>query len=173
MLHNLICFFLVTSCRIDLQEDSLKLEQRKVVLTERAITVLNENIGKWSLCGSNYVVYDDRGTRVTKRYADLIAGDFNGDGRQDFAVLINTATNGYLVALLASDSTYGVQVIDSSGCNDGTIIDLVPEGTTEYDLITKTPHTYTTDAIGFGYYEKSGGTYFFQDGRFRYLSTSD
>ena len=174
MKRLLICFSLFMFFRVQAQDDTLGFEPRTVNLDGSSKVILNQRFGQWELCDSYVYKYDDeQGIPIAKSYSDVIAGDFDGDGERDFAALIKTSEICYLVVLFRTNQSYTLHVIDSSHFDFETIIWLVPKDMTEYELTTQKPHRHKADAIGFGYYGKGGGTYFYYCGEFHFLYISD
>ncbi len=113
---------------------------------------------------------------------DLIAGDFDGNGQTDYAVLIEhgiiAGANGtpighraHLLAFLQWKPGFKLYVVDDEG--GGDYLTLARKGTQGYDYETQQNFIYQHDTISTGIFEKAGSSYLFEHGRFRAIITSD
>ena len=111
----------------------------------------------------------------------LISGDFDGDGRIDYAALIRHGKilNGqrqsigsryYLVAFLRRGRGYRMHVIKDP---DGEYICLAKKGSRDYNYEAQKEITYANDAIMTGIFEKGGSSYVYKAGRFLSFVSSD
>jgi hypothetical protein len=111
----------------------------------------------------------------------LIGGDFDGNGRPDYAALIQHGKilNGhgeavgpryYLVALLRRGTGYRMYVIKDP---DGEYLCLAKKGTRDYNYDEQKEITYANDAIMTGIFEKGGSSYVYKNGRFLSFVSSD
>jgi len=106
---------------------------------------------------------------------NVVQGDFDGDGAQDTAVLLNAqrtrqATQ-YIGASLARPEGFRLYLISEPYCGDG--ISVVPKGAKAEDLRTGRPVTYRSDGIHAYCFEKAGGTYVFRNNRWQLIVDSD
>jgi hypothetical protein len=112
---------------------------------------------------------------------DLISGDFDGDGRADYAALIFHGTTRVeqnevvgpdfkLVIFLARDQTYQLQVIEDPG---GEYIELIHKGDRLYDYEAQKEFTLEHDAIDAIIFEKGATSYVYENGCFRAIITGD
>lgn len=110
---------------------------------------------------------------------NLIRGDWNGDGRMDYAVLIeqgklkNTANEiiedrRLLIAFVKNRKGFRYSQFDG-----GDFIQLMKKGAKDYDYNTGKDFRYKTDAIFSGIWEKSGVSYVWEKGKFVEIVTSD
>lgn len=143
--------------------------------------LLNRNFPDWSF---PEVSEDDcaavRECGGPEAYAQMIKGDFNGDGRTDYAVLIQQSAEAndkgiarplivHIVAFFRKPGGYKMQPVTSEG---GNALILMPKGGEDYDYEGQRNFTYPRDSIFSG--EGMGGTsYIWENGRFRALTTSD
>lgn len=108
-------------------------------------------------------------------YPEMIIGDFDGNGRSDYAVLIDgdparPANFGiYIVAFLASDSSYRIKVVTHEG---GDSLLLMRRGSPDFDYETQHEFIYSNDAI-FSGVGMGGYSYLYENGKFRAIITSD
>ena len=112
---------------------------------------------------------------------DLISGDFDGDGRADYAALIFHGTTRVeqnqvvgpdfsLVIFVAREQGYQLRVIEDPG---GEYIQLIHKGDGGYDYETQKEFTYQHDAIDAIIFEKAATSYIYENGGFRAIITGD
>jgi hypothetical protein len=110
----------------------------------------------------------------------LIHGDFDGDGRLDYAVLIehgsatdNTGAvigpNVYVIAFLEGGSGYRMRTVTREG---GGCLQLMRKGDGDYDYEEQREFTYAHDTI-FSGWGMGGTSYLYENGKFRAIITSD
>ena len=112
-------------------------------------------------------------------YAQLIQGDFDGDGRVDHAVLIQYGSiidrgvvigpRTYIVAFLHEQDKYKMKIVTREG---GGCLQLMRKGDSDYDYEAQREFTYQQDTImsGLG---MGGSSYLYEKGKFRAIVTSD
>jgi hypothetical protein len=143
--------------------------------------LLNRNFPGWSF---PEVSEDDCGAvrecGGPEAYAQMIDGDFNGDGLEDCAVLLQQSAEAndkgvakplmvYIVAFFRKSGGYKMQLITSEG---GSALILMHKGEPDYDYGAQRDFTYPRDAI-FSGIGMGGTSYIYENGRFRALTTSD
>jgi len=112
---------------------------------------------------------------------DLISGDFDGDGRADYAALIFHGTTRVeqnevvgpdfsLVIFMAQDQGYRLHVIEDPG---GEHIELIHKGDNRYDYETQKTFILEHDAIDAIIFEKGATSYVYENGGFRAIITGD
>jgi hypothetical protein len=113
-------------------------------------------------------------------FAQLIQGDFDGDGRLDYAVLIEVESGTddrglvsrpayYVVAFLARRNEYRMRMVTQEG---GGCLQLMPKGEGDYDYDAQRGFTYSRDTI-FSGGGCCGSSYLYEHGKFRGVITSD
>jgi hypothetical protein len=113
-------------------------------------------------------------------FPQLIQGDFDGDGRLDYAVLIEeesgTDDRGlvnrpdvYIVAFLAKRNEYRMRIVTHEG---GGCLQLMRKGDRDYDYEAQREFTYVHDTI-FSGMGMGGTSYLYENGKFRAIITSD
>lgn len=113
---------------------------------------------------------------------NLIAGDFDGDGRTDYAALvehgITTDNNGvpvghdqHLLAFLQRKD--GFKLYELNECDGGDYIYLAKKGDKDYNYEQQREITYEHDAICTAIWEKAGSSYVFEKDHFRCFVSSD
>ena len=111
----------------------------------------------------------------------LISGDFDGNGRLDYAALIQhgkilnehgkaIGSQYYLVAFLRKGIGYRMFVIKNP---DGEYLCLAKKGTRDYNYEEQKEITYANDGIMTGILEKGGSSYVYENGRFRSFVSGD
>jgi hypothetical protein len=113
-------------------------------------------------------------------FAQLIQGDFDGDGRLDYAVLIElesgTDDRGlvsrpavYIVAFLARRNEYRMRMVTHEG---GDCLQLFRKGEGDYDYEAQREFTYPLETV-FSGMGMGGSSYLYENGKFRAIITSD
>jgi len=143
--------------------------------------LLNRNFPGWSL---PEVSEDDCGAvrecGGLEAYAQMIKGDFNDDGLQDYAVLIQQSAEAndkgvakplivHIVAFFRKAAGYQMHLVTSEG---GSALILMRKGESDYDYEGERDFTYPRDSI-FSGMGMGGTSYIYEHGRFRALTTSD
>lgn len=111
----------------------------------------------------------------------VIRGDFDGNGRLDYAALIRRGNyfnsqgqaigpRYYLVVFLRRTTHYKMHVIKDPG---GEYIGLAKKGTRDYNYNEQKEITYARDSIFTGIFEKGGLSYVYKKGRFISFISSD
>ena len=102
---------------------------------------------------------------------DLIRGDWNGDGKTDYAVLLENEKDPnkkITIALIKSRSSYSAYILDGYDC-----IMSMKKGDKDYNFETRKTFRYKRDAIFTYHWEKGGDSFVFEKGKFRAILTSD
>jgi hypothetical protein len=113
-------------------------------------------------------------------FAQLIQGDFDDDGRLDYAVLIEVESGtddrglvsrpaGYILAFLARRNEYKMRMVTHEG---GGCLQIMPKGEVDYDYDAQREFTYSHDTI-FSGGGCCGSSYLYEHGKFRAIITSD
>ena len=100
----------------------------------------------------------------------VISGDFDGNGKLDYAALIQHSSRYYLVAFLRQAADYKMYIIRNP---DGEYIILGRKGTQDYNYNKQRTITYANDSILTCIFEKGGSSYVFKKGRFVSFVSSD
>jgi len=112
---------------------------------------------------------------------DLISGDFDGDGRTDFAALIIhgvtrveksevVGPDPAIVVFLSKDYGFDLSVIDNPG---GEYLMLNVKGAQAFDFERQQEITFTHDVIDAVILEKGATSYVYEQGHFRAIITGD
>ena len=152
-------------------------------LPPEAQALLNDKYPGWTFAPveDEIVRYVERqGARGTR--PDLIAGDFDGDGRTDYAALVAhgiveggdgvpVGPRVRLLAFMQREKGFKLFVVDDWG--GGDYICLARKGEQGYDYETQENFVYEHDAICAVIWEKAATSYVYEHGKWRAVITSD
>jgi hypothetical protein len=99
---------------------------------------------------------------------NLIKGDWNADGKTDYAVLIQKNKETQTIAFLRDDNSYKHFTLDG-----GDNIGLLKKGEKGYNYEKQKDFIYQNDAISVGFWEKGGNAYMWRKNKFISIVTSD
>ncbi len=102
---------------------------------------------------------------------NLIKGDWNGDGKTDYAVLLEKVNNpegSIIIVLMKARKNYESYILGAYDC-----IMSVKKGERDYDFDSGKYFRYKNDAIFTYIWEKAGVTYIWKKGKFDVITTSD
>jgi hypothetical protein len=105
----------------------------------------------------------------------LVSGDFDGDGRADYAIKINYKGKWYAIVFFDRGGDYKEYVL-MSGENtpdSGIYLLLYKKGDNCLNFETGKRFVLQNDAVEIGFYEKASIVYIYHDGRFDKVLTSD
>ena len=153
-------------------------------LPEAINSTLSKKFPGWRLSKVSGDVQQFFGERFPGSRPNLIKGDFDGDGRTDYAVLIEHsnfdkagAAFSHVVetlALLKRGAGYRLFILqESAPANLEMYLNLARKGEAGRVFQTGRKFRYPNDSISVSYFEKAGGTYIFRKGNFRYVTESD
>ena len=129
-----------------------------------------------------------RGWRFAKLAPDLrrllavndspewVKGDYDGDGKIDYAVnIVNEGSDNpqKIVVLLSRSSGFEQHVLESGPISTFTFLHPVRKGESRTDVTTDKTYTMPTDALDVIYEEKGGVTYLFNRDHFRRIVSGD
>jgi hypothetical protein len=100
----------------------------------------------------------------------VIGGDFDGNGRRDFAILVQRRARYYLIVFLRRTADYKMYVVKDP---NGEYLSLARKGSRDYNYNEQKEITYANDAIVTGIFEKGGSSYVFKNGRLLSFVSSD
>lgn len=145
---------------------------------------LNVSYPGWRFSIVDAEVSDFISQRFPGAKPNLISGDFDGDGEADFAMLIEhtnfdepgTAITHIMetLAFIKRGNGYTKYVLEeASGANPIVYLTLAKKGSRGREFESGKKFRYPNDSIGISFFEKAGGTYIFENGKFRYVNESD
>ena len=140
---------------------------------------LNRRFPGWKFAEVSKEVRQFFETEMMGKSPNLIDGDFDGNGKRDYAVLITHGKARYgkltwprslLIVFLRKSSGYRMHVIKEP---NGEYLCLARKGEKDFNYDEQKEITYANDAILTGIFEKGGSSYVFENGRFRTFVSSD
>lgn len=148
---------------------------RLLSLPWEAREVITKEFGNWEFFDSAIPYFDSTGTRRAWEYADLIEGDFNDDKRRDFALLVKPyeINAGFLVVLFNKETGFELNILEKISYYKDFVLFLNEKGTIDYDYDKGSQFVLPIDGIELSTYEKGGTTYYWKDGQFIKVATSD
>lgn len=120
---------------------------------------------------------DDLATYAKQKNLEtnIAQADFDGDGIRDTAVLVIVPTGGrqvqYIAVCLERKTHLELHLIREPYCGDG--ISVARKGQTVHNFETGKNVTYRTNGVHAYCFEKAGGTYLYENGRFELVVDSD
>ena len=108
---------------------------------------------------------------------NLVKGDWNGDGKEDYAALIEYGSEKvddkmmpmvWTIAFIKSPKGYSHYKLEG-----GDYIQVVKKGKKDFNAETNKNFVHKTDAIFSGIWEKSGTVYVWDKTKFKSVITSD
>jgi hypothetical protein len=161
--------------------------QPRSILLPTAIKVsLDRRYPGWSFATVSQDVTQLFGSypRLAGALPHLIKGDFDGDGKADYAVLIvhgkvlNAAgvaveRGEKLIVFLRRGRSYKSRRLENEAYIADVYLALARKGEKAYNYETNRTFTYENDAIDLCYFEKGGTSYIYRKGRFRRVITGD
>lgn len=153
---------------------------QQLSLPKDCVKVLNKKYKGWKMAtvANDVVDWFQKSKQLFK--PNLIKGDWNGDKKTDYAVLIEVGKvqlNGgsyepkvLLIAFVNTSKSYTFHLL-----NDGNYeyIAFLKKGGRDYNWETEKNFFYKNDAIFTGYFEKAGSSYIWRKGKFISIVTSD
>ena len=98
-------------------------------------------------------------------------GDYDGDGRRDSAVLLQTGTDRAVAVCLAGKKRTRLRIIRQPYCDD--VLYTSKAGEEHYNYETDKNEQLKRDGIGVECFEKAGATYVYENRTFRRIIDSD
>ena len=149
------------------------LQAQSIKLTEDCRKNLNSKFREWTFAR---IPADIKKYYLRERHFEqshLITGDWNGDGKRDYAVLLerknkSAADANLIVAFLKRGNGYGYFSLEGSDC-----LMSVKKGSKAFDFEKQKSFRYRTDGIFSYIWEKAGVTYVWENNAFRAIATSD
>jgi hypothetical protein len=151
---------------------------RKINLPESAKSALNTYYGRWDYCKGEVPAFDPKGKHIGWEYADVIKGDFNGDGNTDYAVLVRLSDSiesrqSNLAVLFGKGNQFVVLVVRADYYSSDNILYLQKRGKSIEDVEAGKIIKLKYDAIDDAIFEKVSTTYYYHDGRFSAIFSGD
>jgi hypothetical protein len=157
--------------------------QRSVQLPINVRSALNKRFRNWKFAAVDSDIRKFLRENVSAdARPEIIEGDFDGNGKSDYAVYIVHGKDSRrmltAVALMRKRARVEVHILDSGipspkpvSFSSGLV--LAKKGVEAYDYHTDRKFRYRHDAIILSDFEKAGVSYIYENGRFRSIVTSD
>ncbi len=148
----------------------------------------SENLDKkyvdWSFLKQNVEVSSFYRSYFKNGVPSLVKGDFDGNGLEDMAALVAYPNTIYseksishlydLVVLLNKKNNYQLVIIESKiPENDIVYLSLIKKGTSIAEFDSAKTFLLKNDSFSFSFFEKAGSVYYFMNGKFHTVTTSD
>ena len=101
----------------------------------------------------------------------VAAGDFDGNGESDQAVLVGTSDSTKIAVCLFKQHGVTLRLIEQPYCSD--YVAMSPARSEHYNYETDATERIERDGISVGCFEKAGATYVYEHGTFRRIVDSD
>jgi hypothetical protein len=109
-------------------------------------------------------------TDLDPKMASVAAGDYDGDGRTDVAVLLESAAADRTMVVVFMSRTGSLPVTAGDGSG---YLGTISRGSRGHDYETERDFTYTSDAIFTGDFRCCGASFIWRDGKFVRVATDD
>jgi hypothetical protein len=137
--------------------------------------ILNRNYPGWKMGAVSIEVDNFFKGKKFNFMPVLVSGDFDGDGRADYAIKINYKRKWHAILFLARGGNYKEYVL-LAGENFPDLdvyFSLNKKGEKGFNFETGKHFIYQNDAVEIGFYGKASIAYVYQDGSFNKVFTSD
>ncbi len=105
---------------------------------------------------------------------NLVCGDFDGDGRDDYGIKINFKGKWYAIAFLRRGGDYKQYVLRAGNVPDLDVyLFLYEKGGKGFNIETGKYFIFKNDSVGIGFYEKASIAYIYRNSNFAEVFTSD
>lgn len=149
-------------------------------LPREIVAILDRDHHGWALVDNFAVLREPvvatQNLDTSRSHPNFVWGDFDGDGRQDYAVYVTVpgalGRERLLVAFLRREASFRSHVL-ARGTTLADYIWVAKKGTRYYDHGTERYFRLTHDAIDAVTIEKSATTYVYERGTFRAVTTAD
>jgi hypothetical protein len=152
-----------------------------IELPAEARNTLNVKFPDWKYAVCSAEVRDFLKQEHPNANPNLISGDFDGNGRADYAAMINhgvtrveddrlAGPDPAIVVFLAQEHGFEFAVIEDPG---GEYLMLIRKGDKAFDFERQQEFTFERDAIDAIIFEKGATSYVYEQGHFRAIITGD
>lgn len=132
--------------------------------------MLNRRFSGWKFTDVNPEVRQFFKEHRKRASPVAISGDFDGNSRRDYAVLVQWRSQSYLIIFLRRTADYKMYVVKDP---DGEYLYLARKGSRDFNYNEQKEITYANDAIVTGIFEKGASSYVFKNGKFRSFVSGD
>jgi len=157
--------------------------QKTMTLPREVMVILDNEYTGWSLVDNFSVlrepVLSHLNLNTSKSHPNLVWGDFDGDGKRDYAVFVERKTASgeerLLVAFLRRSNSFQMHLLERAVylAYIADYIWLAGKGSRQYDHERRRYFRLEHDGIEAVVIEKASVTYIFQSGRFQRIITTD
>jgi len=158
--------------------------QSRKSLPSPILNQLDAKFPGWRFAQNSHDVKDFFAKTFPKAIPSLIKGDFDRNGKPDFAILIehsNFAKAGKelthvveVLAFLKRGASYKRISLNSGSPADNELyLNLAKKGKIGKVFATNKKFAYRHDSISLSFFEKASGTYVWKNGKFVYVYESD
>lgn len=136
----------------------------------------------WRFAAPHKIIEASYQKRIFPNHLSLLTGDFDGNGRGDYALYIYygdySARKLCVLAVLQKNNGSKIHIlreipVDADPVADESYLLLAPKGSKEFDHETHKNFTLSRDAITFVILQKAAETFIYHDGNFRRIVTGD
>jgi len=146
-------------------------QAQSIKLPSECQKILKTKFRSWKMANVPDEIKDYYKRERAFELANLIKGDWNGDGKTDYAILLDNKANverRIILVLMKAKRSYKSYFLDGSDC-----IMSAKKGQKDYSFDTGKNFRYKNDAIFNYIWEKAGVTYVWEKGKFGIITTSD
>jgi len=141
--------------------------------------ILNNTFRGWELASIKKEINDYHRKMKFSFAPNLVKGDWNGDGKIDYAVLIKKGRLKNSQGEVIGDPRFTLLFVKTKKSfksfrfEGSDYIHLMKKGTKDYDYKTNKTFRYKNDTVFDGFWEKGGVSYVWKNGKFLKIVTSD
>ncbi len=154
-------------------------QAQSINLPNECQKILNKNFRGWKLAKIQKEIVKYHRRNNFPYAPNLVKGDWNGDGKIDYAVLIEQGKLENSRGEVIGEHRFTVVFVRTQKSfksflfNGGDYIELMKKDSKDYNYETDKNFRYKTDAIFDGIWEKAGVSYVWKKGKFVEIVTSD
>lgn len=149
-------------------------QAQRITLPAECARILDQKFKGWKMAKVNKEVADWLKKSKLPFAPNLIKGDFDGDAKTDFAVLIQQTVDSQpmnsTIVFMKSAKSYKIFSLKGS---DGDYLVFEKKGNKAFDHEKNKGFVYKTDAVTVGIWEKAATSYIWKNGKFVGIVTSD
>lgn len=173
----LLFFASISSCTQTLKHPITLNQPANLKLPDAIRIILNKEYANWKFSGVSKEIITFFNQNKFSFQPNLLIGDFDGNGKKDYAVQINNSIDSihkrYVIAFLNKEGVFNSYILEMGNISPETYLYLFKKGEKDYNYETKEEFQYKNYSIGVMYFEASGVSYIFEEGRFQKIISSD
>jgi len=128
-------------------------------LPPRARALLDQKYQGWRMAYSAPQIESWFQQYMPAFHPNLVFGDFNKDGKTDYAAQVLAGGRQHVVAFVASGTGYSMMPLAEDPADPFTFLVIYKRGEKDFDFERMKPFRYATDALGVLYLKKTAVTY--------------